>query len=38
MARLRRYVIPGQPQHIIPCGDNRLAIFTADADDQFFAA
>jgi len=36
MARLPRYVIPGQPQHIIQRGNNRQAIFAADADFQFF--
>ena len=27
MARLPRYVIPGQPQHIIQRGNNRQVIF-----------
>ncbi len=36
MARLPRYVIPGQPQHIIQRGNNRQAIFAAVADYQFF--
>ena len=36
MARLPRYVIPGQPQHIIQRGNNRQVIFTAEADYQFF--
>ena len=36
MARLSRYVIPGQPQHIIQRGNNRQLIFAADADYQFF--
>jgi len=36
MARLSRYVIPGQPQHIIQRGNNRQVIFAADADYQFF--
>ncbi|MGA7178055.1 MAG: transposase [Thiobacillaceae bacterium] len=36
MARLPRYVVPGQPQHIIQRGNNRQAIFAADADYQFF--
>jgi putative transposase len=36
MARLPRYVIPGQPQHIIQRGNNRQAIFAADADYKFF--
>jgi hypothetical protein len=30
MARLARYVIPGQPQHIIQRGNNRQVIFAAD--------
>jgi putative transposase len=36
MARLPRYVIPGQPQHIIQRGNNRQVIFAAAADYQFF--
>jgi putative transposase len=36
MARLPRYVIPGQPQHIIQRGNNRQIIFAAEADYQFF--
>ena len=36
MARLPRYCIPGQPQHIIQRGNNRQAIFASDADYQFF--
>ena len=36
MARLPRYVIPGQPQHIIQRGNNRQAIFGAEADYQLF--
>jgi putative transposase len=36
MARLPRYVIPGQPQHIIQRGNNRQAIFVTDEDYQFF--
>ena len=36
MARLPRYTIPGQPQHIIQRGNNRQAIFAAEADYQFF--
>ena len=36
MARLPRYVLPGQPQHIIQRGNNRQVIFTSDADFQFF--
>lgn len=36
MARLPRYVIPGQPQHIIQRGNNRQVIFAADAHYQYF--
>ena len=36
MARLPRYVLPGQPQHIIQRGNNRQVIFASDADFQFF--
>jgi len=36
MARLPRYVLPGQPQHIIQRGNNRQVIFAAEADYQFF--
>jgi len=36
MARLPRFVIPGQPQHIILRGNNRSEIFCADADYRFY--
>ncbi|GAB4365770.1 MAG: hypothetical protein Kow0060_23240 [Methylohalobius crimeensis] len=36
MARLPRYVIPGQPQHIIQRGNNRQVIFAGDEDYRFF--
>jgi len=36
MARLPRYVIPGQPQHVIVRVNNRTDIFYADADYQFY--
>ena len=36
MARLPRYMIPGQPQHIIQRGNNRQAIFACDEDYRFF--
>lgn len=36
MTRLPGYVIPGQPQQIIQCGNNRQAIFAAESDYQFF--
>jgi len=36
MARLPRYVIPGQPQHVIQRGNNRDVIFVTDEDYQFY--
>jgi len=36
MARLPRFVIADQPQHIIVRGNNREPIFYADADYQFY--
>ncbi|MBI4005458.1 MAG: transposase, partial [Gammaproteobacteria bacterium] len=36
MARLPRFVLPGQPQHIIQRGNNRQAIFQADDDYRFY--
>ncbi len=36
MARLPRFVIPGQPQHIIVRGNNREAIFYADVDYRYY--
>lgn len=36
MARLPRYVIPGQPQHVMLRGNNRSEIFVTEADYQFF--
>ncbi|OQW68161.1 MAG: hypothetical protein BVN34_10285 [Proteobacteria bacterium ST_bin12] len=36
MARLPRYVIPNQPQHIIQRCNNRQVIFAAEVDYQFF--
>ena len=36
MARLPRFVIPGQPQHVIVRGNNRAEIFCADADYNFY--
>ncbi|MDH5632412.1 MAG: transposase [Gammaproteobacteria bacterium] len=32
MPRLPRYVLPGQPQHVIQRGNNRCPIFVADED------
>ncbi len=36
MPRLPRFVIPGQPQHVIQRGNNRQDIFRADADYHFY--
>ena len=36
MARLSRFVIPSQPQHVILRSNNRTEIFCADADYQFY--
>jgi len=36
MARLPRYVLPGQPQHVIQRGNNRSALFADEPDYQFF--
>ncbi|MDI1231254.1 MAG: hypothetical protein PSV18_14290 [Methylobacter sp.] len=36
MARLPRFVIPGQPQHVIQRGNNHDVIFVADEDYQFY--
>jgi putative transposase len=36
MARLPRFVIPNQPQHVIVRGNNRTEIFCTDADYQFY--
>lgn len=36
MARMPRYVIPGQPQHIIQRGNNRQPIFGADVDYRYY--
>ena len=36
MARLPRFVIPDQPQHVILRGNNRAEIFCADADYSFY--
>lgn len=36
MARLPRFVIPNQPQHVIVRGNNREAIFYADTDYCFY--
>ena len=36
MARHPRFVIPGQPQHVIQRGNNREVIFAADQDYRFY--
>ena len=36
MARLSRFVLPGQPQHLIQRGNNRQAVFFAEDDYQFY--
>ena len=36
MARLPRFVITGQPQHVIQRGNNRQDIFRADEDYRFY--
>jgi len=36
MARLPRFVIPNQPQHVIVRGNNRAEIFCTEADYQFY--
>ncbi len=36
MARLPRFILPGQPQHIIQRGNNRQIIFRADDDYLFY--
>lgn len=36
MARLPRFVILGQPQHVIQRGNNREVIFAADEDYQYY--
>lgn len=36
MARLPRFVLPGQPQHVIQRGNNRQRIFRCEADYLFF--
>ena len=36
MARLPRFVIPGQPQHVIQRGNDRQAIFRAEEDYDYY--
>src|SRR5688500_12717355 len=36
MARLPRFILPGQPQHVILRGNNRTEIFCTEADYRFY--
>jgi len=36
MARLPRFVLVGEPQHVIQRGNNRSIIFAAEQDYQFY--
>jgi putative transposase len=36
MARLSRFVLPGQPQHVIQRGNNRQNVFFAEDDYRFY--
>ena len=36
MARQPRFIIPGQPQHVIQRGNNRSIIFVSEADYLFY--
>ena len=36
MARLPRFILPGQPQHVIQRGNNRQPIFCTDRDYQYY--
>ena len=36
MARLPRFILPGQPQHVIVRANNCSDIFCADADYRFY--
>ncbi len=36
MARQPRFVLPGQPQHVIQRGNNRQAIFCSPNDYDYF--
>ncbi len=36
MARLPRFVIPGQPQHVIVRGNNREAVFYDEDDYHYY--
>ena len=36
MARLPRYLVPGQPQHVVQRGNNRQAVFGGEQDYRFY--
>ena len=36
MARHPRFILPGQPQHVIQRGNNRQLIFTKERDYAFY--
>ena len=36
MARLPRFILPGQPQHVIQRGNNREPVFYDEADYLFY--
>ncbi len=36
MARLPRFDVPGQPQHVIQRGNNRSIIFVGEEDYEFY--
>jgi len=36
MSRQPRFVLPGQPQHVIQRGNNRDVIFVSDDDYKFY--
>ena len=36
MARLPRYAIPGQPQHVIQRGNNREPVFADEENSQYY--
>ncbi len=36
MARQPRFVLPGQPQHVIQRGNNRDVIFVTEEDYEFY--
>lgn len=37
MARLPRFILPGQPQHVIQRGNNRQSIFLSSQDHEFYS-